>query len=379
MRIAAFNVENLFDRVKAFNDAEPDTHKDVLDAHAELNTLYEKDVYSDADKARMLVLMDQLGIYRDNEGSFVYLRKIRGQIVTRPRDRSKPVRVVANGRGDWVGWCELKTASVQEEAITMTARSIRDMNADVMAVVEVESRPVLLDFHDKIYKPLAGNSYKHLMVIDGNDERGIDVGVMARDGFDIPSMRSHVDETFDNGRKRVFSRDCPEYLLKTPSGSDLVILPNHFKSKYGGNDQSSKDKRKAQATFTAQYYHRLLAEGFENIVVLGDLNDTPDSGELAPLLNTTLRDIGDHPLFTEFQFRASTGDRGIGTYATGADSKKIDYLLLSPSLWDKVQLGGIFRKGCYSASGRWDMYPELTRASYSASDHHGIWVDLDIT
>lgn len=375
MRIAAFNVENLFDRVKAFNDADPDVHRDVLNAFNELNQLFEKPSYSAANRKKMLELMDALGILKDDEGPFVWLRKIRGKLVVRPRQG--PVRIVANGRDDWVGWCELKTARVKEEAITMTARVIRDMDADILAVVEVESRPVLSGFHKFIYKPLAGVGYKHLMVIDGNDDRGIDVGLMTKNGYFLPSMRSHVDETFDGGRK-VFSRDCPEYIVETIGGNRIAVLPNHFKSKYGGNSPSSREKREAQATFTAQYYDRLLAEGVENIIVLGDLNDTPDSNELAPLLNTSLKEITDHPAFTEFEFNASTGDRGIGTFGTGADSKKIDYILLSPALWDKVQLGGLFRKGCWTASGRWAMYPELTKPLYAASDHHGIWVDLDI-
>ena len=36
MRLAAFNVENLFDRAKVFNDDAPDgAHQGVLDAHAD--------------------------------------------------------------------------------------------------------------------------------------------------------------------------------------------------------------------------------------------------------------------------------------------------------------------------------------------------------
>lgn len=375
MRIAAFNVENLFDRIKAFNDEAPNTHKDILDAHAELNKLFEKETYSSEDKTKMLELMDTLGILKRDEGRFVWLRKIRGRIVVRPRNG--PVRIAANGREDWVGWLELKTAHVNEKAITMTARMIRDMRANILALVEIESRPVLTEFHDYIYASLSDHRYKHMMVIDGNDRRGIDVGLMVNDGFSIPSMRSHVDE--ENNGKKVFSRDCPEYILDTPGGEKIAVLPNHFKSKYGGNNPASRNKRKTQARFTAQYYERLLAEGIENVVVLGDLNDTPDSNELQPLLNTSLEEVTNHPAFTEFEFNASTNDRGIGTFGTGADSQKIDYILLSPALWAKVQRGGIFRKGVYTASGRWEMYDELTKPHYAASDHHGIWVDLDLT
>ena len=374
MRIAAFNVENLFDRIKAFNDEAPNTHKDILDAHSALNNLFEKETYSSADKTKMLELMDKLGIMKKDEGPFVWLRKIRGKLVVRPRNG--PARIAANGREDWVGWLELKTARVDEKAITMTARMIRDMSADILALVEIESRPVLIEFHDYIYTSLSDHRYRHMMVIDGNDRRGIDVGIMVNDGFSIPSMRSHVDE--ENNGKKVFSRDCPEYIIETPGGEIIAVLPNHFKSKYGGNSQASKDKREAQARFTAQYYERLLAEGVENVIVLGDLNDTPDSNELQALLNTSLREVTNHPAFTEFEFNASTNDRGIGTFGTGADSKKIDYILLSPALWSKVQRGGIFRKGVYTASGRWEMYGELTKPHYAASDHHGIWVDLDL-
>ena len=185
----------------------------------------------------MLELMDKLGILKRDEGAFVWLRKIRGKIVVRPRNG--PVRIAANGREDWVGWLELKTARVDEEGITMTVRMIRDMSADVLAIVEIESQPVLTEFHDHIYTPLADHSYKHMMVIDGNDRRGIDVGIMVNDGFTIPSMRSHVDE--ENNGNKVFSRDCPEYILETPSGEKIAVLPNHFKSKYGGNSQASRD------------------------------------------------------------------------------------------------------------------------------------------
>ena len=89
MKIAAYNVENLFDRAKVFND-DTDAHREVLDLHAEINTLFEQPVYSAADKARMLVIFEALGILNDNDGPFVRLRKIRGQVITRPRDRSAP-------------------------------------------------------------------------------------------------------------------------------------------------------------------------------------------------------------------------------------------------------------------------------------------------
>lgn len=377
MRIAAFNVENLFDRAKAFNAEDNTTHTAVLDDHAELNNLFEQANYTNARKQRMLELIESLGMLKRDEGPLVRIRKIRGQLISRPR--TKPVFIKANGRSDWVGWCELRAGPVNERAIQNTARVIRDVAADVLAIVEVESRPVLKDFNDKILVEVGGAAYPNLMVIDGNDGRGIDVGLMTAAGFEIGLMRSHVHALKPDGFP-IFSRDCPEYSVTTPSGETLWLLPNHFKSKFGGNNQASKDKRVAQAKETLSYYNRLKSEGFENIVVLGDLNDTPGSAELAILLGSELRDVSTHPGFTEFEFNVNNGHRGIGTFGLGNDNNKIDYLLLSPALFARVQKGGIFRKGAWPGKQpkRWQIYPEIERPLHTASDHHAIWVDIDL-
>ncbi len=63
----------------------------------------------------------------------------------------------------------------------------------------------------------------------GNDDRGVDVGLMTRVGYEITSICSHVDDEDQVGV--VFSRDCPEYVVKTPTGARLVVLVNHLKSK----------------------------------------------------------------------------------------------------------------------------------------------------
>ena len=375
MRLAAFNVENLFQRVKAFNDADPETHRDILDAHSELNKLFEKPVYTAADKTRILALMDTLGILNRDEGRFVQLRKIRGRLITRPR--SGPPRIDADGRDDWVGWLELKTGPVDETAFQNTARVIAEANVDVLALVEVESRPVMLEFHDYIYQPVTADQYGPMMLIDGNDARGIDVGLMLRPGYRVASMLSHVDDRMPDGQA-IFSRDCPEYTVELPNGARIVVLPNHFKSKYGGNDPRSRAKRRAQAEAVAGYYRRLRLMGQRFVAILGDLNDTPDSEELAPLFATDLREVSDHPAFTAFQFDSSRGGRGIGTFQTGSDNHKIDYIFLSPALWDRVTLGGMVRKGAWTASGRWDMFDTLTKPHHAASDHHLIWVDIDL-
>lgn len=381
MRFAAFNVENLFDRAKVFNEGEPgeaNPLQHILDDQAELSLLFEKSSYSEADKARMLELLDALGLLNSNESKFAWLRRIRGKIIRRPRDRSLPREIVANGRDDWIGWIELKTEPVDEIAMELTARVLFESGVDVLGIVEAESRVVLSRFQELMTRKFdVAERFPQIMLIDGNDMRGIDVGLATGPGIPIGRMRSHVDEMRDG--KRVFSRDCPEFEITTPSGNRVLVMVNHFKSKFGGA-ASSDGRRRVQAELVAEYYNARLAEGFENIIVMGDLNDTPESHPLAPLFDTTLRDVADHDAFTDFQFRADNGNRGIGTLGLGNDNQRIDYLLLSPALFDKVTNAGLFRKGAWPGSRppRWDVFPELTERHHAASDHHMIFADISI-
>src|ERR1044071_4691680 len=103
MKLASYNVENLFERARAMNLANQADGKDVLKKHAEMNKILNKVKYTAADKAKIIALMKDLGIdKKDDGGEFVILRQNRGHLVKRPT--SGGLEVVANGRADWIGW-----------------------------------------------------------------------------------------------------------------------------------------------------------------------------------------------------------------------------------------------------------------------------------
>jgi endonuclease/exonuclease/phosphatase family metal-dependent hydrolase len=373
MKLASYNVESLFLRARAMTHETWAQGREVLKQQAELNTLLGKAVYTEADKAKILTLLTALGLEKkDDGGEYAILRQNRGHLVRRPK--TGPAEIVATGRGAWIGWVDLTRVEVNEVATRMTARVINDVNADVLAVIEAESRPALARFSQGVIDAaLGGTPYAHIMLIDGNDERGIDVGIMTRADYEIASMRSHVDDADAAGT--IFSRDCPEYWITTPKGNTVVVLVNHFKSKGYGTFGASEAKRKRQAARVKQIYEQLLAAGQPHIAIVGDLNDTPDSDALRPLLQgTNLRDIADHANFDE-----GTEARP-GTFANGAKSNKIDYLLLSPALFALAQAGGIYRKGVWGGTHGtlFEHYPEITKPVEAASDHAAIWAELDV-
>ncbi|GAB3060910.1 hypothetical protein GCM10027053_23910 [Intrasporangium mesophilum] len=371
MRIASFNVENLFARPKAMDAQEADdaTRKKILGAHARISELFEHESYAGLE-SEILSELDSLGVLNDDEGTFVRLRKLRGSLLRRPM--SGPVTLVATGRASWVGWVELKTVAVNVQATENTARVITELGAHVLTVVEADNRPGLDMFSVAMLPAVGGTAYPEVMVVEGNDTRGIDVGCMAADGYNLVQLRTHIFDTDAVGP--VFSRDCCEYHFETPQKNRLVVLANHFKSKgYASKgDPIGAKRRKRQATRVAAIYKRLRAEGIEFIAITGDLNDDPSSPALRPLVNNKdLTDVSEHPAF-DWNHRK-------GTYGSGNEKDKIDYILMSPPLFAKVTGGGVFRKGVYRGprtKDPWDVFPTLEKKEQEASDHAAIYADL---
>ncbi len=370
MRIATYNVENLFTRAKALNlDSWADGRK-VIEHFSEVNAVLAKPVYGGADKARILELMRLLGIdKKDDGGQYVALRQNRGKLVQ--RGKVFGVEVAAQGRADWAGWVEMKSELVNETSTRNTAQVVRDVAPDVLGVIECEGRAALLQFSSKLLPSVKGEPFAECMLIDGNDTRGIDVGLLVKETYKIGWMRSHADDVSPTGG-RVFSRDCPEFAIWTPSGKTVWVVVNHFKSKGYGTQEASDARRWLQAETVRTIYDRLKAEGAEMIAIIGDLNDTPDSDALAPLLRETdLRDASEHPTFQH--------DGRPGTFKDGHAREKIDYILLSPALFGRMSQGGIWRRGVWGGkNGKlWDIYPEIKESYHAASDHACLWCDVE--
>jgi endonuclease/exonuclease/phosphatase family metal-dependent hydrolase len=370
MRLAVYNVENLFDRPKAMNLGTWKEGKPILQDFAALSQLLGEVNYTAARKKRMAELMIGLGLEKDDDALFVILRRNRGQLLRRPKTGG--IEIVAEGRADWAGSLELQEEPVDEVAMRNTARVIHDLKADILAVVEAESRPVLEQFNQQILKAVGGQPFRHVMVIDGNDNRGIDVGLMTGKDHAIGLMRSHVDDR-DNRGNDIFSRDCPEYAIPLPGGNTLWVLVNHLKSKGYGGKEASDRKRKAQATRIKAIYEAKVAAGDDLIAIVGDFNDTPDSDPLAPLLQQTdLKDVFEHPDFDDGGYP--------GTYGLCNAGNKIDYILLSPRLYQRVKAGGVMRQGMWPGvrPKRWETYDDLDDPKNAASDHAALWVDLEV-
>lgn len=366
LRIATFNVENLFRRPKVMNFPSWSEGQPYLNDYAKLTNLLNHETYSAQNKRDILKLLTKHKLTGARASHpYFELRALRGRLLERPK--GKPPVVVANGRSDWLGWLDLKSEAIADPAIVNTARVIAEVNPDILVLVEVENRPTLERFHDQVLAPqlaaVHAQPYAYNMVIDGNDARGIDVGILSR--YPIMRMRSHITDRADG--RTVFSRDCPEYFLDLGQNRELVILPNHFASK--GSDRTG-DRRSVQAKQVRKIYEALRASQ-KQVIVAGDLNDHPQGGSLDALLKQT--DLRDAMSLSQYS--------GLpGTFQRATAAEKIDYLLLSPALAGRVTRVDVERRGYYAPT-KWPSFENITRETKDrnqASDHHCLWAELDL-
>src|SRR5262249_28364957 len=153
------------------------------------------------------------------------------------------------------------------------------------------------------------------------------VGLLARDEWPIQTVISHVDDR-DGSGNRLFSRDCLELEIGVPGGGSIWLLVNHLKSQGYGSAAQNNARRLRQATRVREIYEARVATA-ESVAILGDFNDTPDSDPLSPLFKDgKLRDVSKNPKFRD--------DGRPGTWRNGTAANKLDYIVLSPALWDRV-------------------------------------------
>lgn len=375
LRLATFNANNLFQRPKVFQLEGLSTQAGkVLDDLQKLEQLLAKACYAGSTGTAIVELLKK---YEFNNSRLLpadrwfQINEVRGKLfrVTRPPAGAKTkaeIELVATGSSSWMGWIELVRESVNAISTDNTARVIQAIKADVLCLAEVEDRHTL-DRFDRLTLKKFKASFEHNLLIDGNDPRGIDIGLLSQ--FPIRSVRSHIDDVTVKKRSPIFSRDCPEFEVELPDGRTLWVLANHFKSQGYGAQAANDAKRLAQAKRVRELLSRFDLTR-DLVVVAGDLNGSPTSAPLKPLLTTPgLFDVLKSPLH----------DGPSWTYHDGR--QQIDYLLVSQALFTQLKSVGVERRGLFHKTGfkgKFPHFPEVTDETTQASDHAAVWAEFDV-
>lgn len=257
----------------------------------------------------------------------------------------------------------------------LVANRIKEMNADVLAVQEVED----IDTLRRFVREDLDNLYPYQVLLEGNDPRLIDLGLLSK--LPIGAITSWKEAVHpDDLSKPVFGRDLLEVDILSPTRSRklLTLYNNHLKSHYVPFDQDpiegarlANERRRRQAESIARIVEARMRPN-SRYIVLGDMNDPPDSEWLMPLTAAPgLRLV--NALTDPVETRPPKKDDPPPTTAAWthrfkpsgkpAQYELYDQIWLSPSLADR-QIGAWINR--------------RTRHTGDGSDHDPAWIALDL-
>lgn len=260
------------------------------------------------------------------------------------------------------------------ERLLALAAAIEALDADVLALTEIESEAALRWFRDRY---LVGLGYEHLASVDAGDPRGIEQAVLSR--WPIVGVENWPQERIDDmiakregtgwatpAEGRWPTRWARSPLLATvqpPQGEPLTLVVVHHKS-----GRTFDAQRELEALQTLEFVQaRLAANPDARLAILGDFNATPGAKSVKVYLDTErprLRNAYDK----RFQRTAPRE-----TYATHASGRPIDYIVMSPTLFRAAKDESFFVLGTPIAPSR-----DAPKPKGYASDHFPVAIDLSL-
>ena len=341
---------------------------------------------------------------------------------------------------------ELKLARRIAEAVAsddkrqLTALALHETHADVVCLQEVDNANALKVFYERYLKPQIDTAaaiekralrerlrpegraptveetgaidrhqyYDWRNVIEGNDGRGIDVGIMSKHPIRITS---HANRTFAElgvwtkdletyrefvgGKERLlgksdklFRRDCLEVDVDI-DGKSLTIFVCHLKSMAQARPKT-RVLRQAEAQGVRRLVEARFGDGSHEApwLVCGDFNDyveidgVPEVNGEDHVVPHGLGPLLDPAFAVNLMARRPAKDRWTTYYAPGDLYTQLDFILASPGLAaaNPKAVPEVIRGGQPYRARRYEgpRYPRVGWDRPKASDHSPIVVELTI-
>ncbi len=282
------------------------------------------------------------------------------------------------------------TSKIYNDKIDHLSKVIAEIGMDktsdgaaIVGVAEIENDTVL---NDLIHHPLLKKRNYQFVHYDSKDLRGIDVALIYNPMyFKVESSKQIPVKLTIKNQGKIATRDI--LLVKGQlDGEPMYILVNHWPSKRGGEDLTMASRNEAAGVCRKAIDQIYQLDPSAKIIVMGDLNDNPDSYSVRKVLaaNGNRNHLKKGELYNPWEEMYA---KGYGSLANQDNWSLFDQILISGNWLNSEQKGFYYyrqeifkRVYMIENRGRYKGYPMRTwdgniyRAGYS--DHFPTYIIL---
>ena len=270
---------------------------------------------------------------------------------------------------------DLPMATSRDRCLAI-AKVIKAIDADVLALEEVESKEAIEWFRDEF---LQGLGYDHVASLDVGYYRGVEQSVLSR--FPITGVTAWPDEDIaDMEAKKTgdgweTKGDAPKLFQRSPLMVDIEVPKTKDRPAYpltvavvhhkSGNFKRQRESEALQLVELLQ--SRLEEEPNLNLVVLGDFNAGPFDRSIAVYKNAGFVNAYEH--------RWSREEGTQDLFRTHESDRVIDYIMLHPNVDSEVVERTFQVVGSRHPGDKYNWRQDEPPSGYAA-DHYPLVIDL---
>ena len=251
----------------------------------------------------------------------------------------------------------VQDAPKPEEEISSVIEVIKEINPDILGIVEMGDESMLEDLRGRL--KAAGLDYPEKEWVKGADSAR-HLALLSR--FPIVARNSRDEVPFElEGTQQRISRGILDVTVQLADSYRLRLVGAHLKSRREVPGLDQRAMRAKEAWYLREHLDTILrANPAENLLLFGDLNDTKNEYPIKVLIGAArdpfqMRDLWltDH-----------SGLRWTHFWSAADIYSRIDYFLVSPGLWPEINK----EKSGINNSRIWS----------KASDHRAIFTSVRV-
>ena len=236
-------------------------------------------------------------------------------------------------------WSERRSDQTWEETLVKVAGAIAEIDADVIALQEVEDQRAVERLNDALAE--RNKSYPYFWVGAGTDPfTGQDVAILSRYPNITEPILAYTTVTEDFGAEKGARVAALQKFMRVDLeilGQPVTVYALHLKSKRGKQSDSDAE-RLAQAKMVRRLVRATLEKGKPKVVVMGDFNDDTDSKAVREI-----RGLNDTSWKMSHASKSKKMQGEPWTYVHGDRRQALDHILLSKFLFEEVISATVIR------------------------------------